>query len=881
MALSCRGRPSLGWLLRVTSPIVLAVVLLLSLIGWMILRDFLYLAALTPRTGLSIPEPPLQRRAFSSTTQDSKFQLRNAGLKQSGSYGELALSFEANQGQVDSRVQFFSRDCRYNLFLTATEAVLQLPIGDDQFQVGKPSPTIGQELDLIPEFGYFKQQSQIGNRPLPVHHPESAILRMKWVDANRHSQIVGLEPLPGKSNYFVGNDPKHWHTEVPRFARVEYQDIYPGVNLVFYGDQRQVEYDLVVAPGTDPSCIQLVFEGADVIRADSDGDLILKLAGTEIRQRQPQVYQQVAGFRRSISGCYVKQGKHEVGFEVATYDRNLPLVIDPVLVFSNSLSTNDGISVVSAVVADTSGNTYVLGVTTSLSFPTTAGALQPDYEQGTCGYADGNLPCPDLFVVKFNPQGNTRLYSTYLGGNGSDDSGGLGDGVGGGIAIDSQGNAYLTGTTSSTDFPVTENVLQSKLNQGFTCNSGRLDPCRDAFVLKLNSGGTALLYSSYLGGDQDKTARGITLDSRGNAYVALNVLGFYGNPIAGLVSKIADQSQLYAPAEFFVPFVFSGSGRNHSQFKSELTLTNRGVKDTDVQYTYTAAFGGGSGTVSETLPAGQQRIIPDAVSYLRTEGLLVPDTGDRGGTLRVRFSDPAIYSDVSVNVRTVTSGPDGHVAEAYPAVPVWETLALPSYLCGLRQDSTYRSNLALQNAGSPAEGDIVVRLTLFSGNPAASFSQVLPDVTLAPGGFRQISGILQSNGMDLSSGYVGIERVSATAPYYAYAVINHQSSSDSSFIFPTVPEERNENGLRAFPVILGTSRFASELTLANLSSYSQALIFNFAADAIQSPDHFTSVNILLKPGEQSAISDFIQYLREHDIPGVSALDRDYIGWLVL
>src|SRR5207244_1840388 len=262
-----------------------------------------------------------------------------------------------------------------------------------------------------------------------------------------------------------------WRTNVPTYARVEYRDIYPGVNLVYFGDQRQLEYDFVVRPGASPKAITLGFQGADKLEVDAQGDLVLHTAVGAIRQRRPFVYQEVGGARREIAGGYVLRGAGRVGFQVAAYDRSQPLVIDPVLSYATYLggSRND---TAYGIAVDASGNAYVAGITDSTDFPTTAGAFQPTFGGGS----------GDAFVTKLAPTGSALAYSTYVGGSALDRARG--------IAVDALGNAYVTGLTVSTDFPTTAGAFQTGC-PGPSCGAG--------FVTKLNPPGTTLVYSTYLG----------------------------------------------------------------------------------------------------------------------------------------------------------------------------------------------------------------------------------------------------------------------------------------------------------------------------------------------------------------------------------------------
>src|SRR3989475_595706 len=430
-------------------------------------------------------------------------------------YGKLPLIFEANQGQTDPQVKFLSRGSGYTLFLTPTVAVLALREGASARNVVDGSPAAKRER----------------GQPL-----QGTVLRMKLLGANPTPGVTGVEELRGRSNYFIGNDPAKWRANVPTYAKVEYRDVYPGVNLVYYGNQRQLEFDFIVAPGADPQRIRLRVEGADRLDLDAQGDLVVHTGGAQVRLQQPHVYQMANGVRQEIESRYVLNDHHQVEVWVAAYDTHKPLVIDPTLAYStylggNSLDEGFGIAV------DSLGQAYVTGVTASLDFPPTAPALVYSTYLGGTGceegfgiavdapgnaYVTGNTFSPnfpptagafqprfgggdnDAFVTKLNTlaSGSASLvYSTYLGGT-SDENGF-------GIAVDSTGNTYVTGQTGSLDFPTTTGAFRPSFAGGFI----------DAFVTKLNPTGAALAYSTYLGGTGDEDGFGIAVDATGNAYV--------------------------------------------------------------------------------------------------------------------------------------------------------------------------------------------------------------------------------------------------------------------------------------------------------------------------------------------------------------------------
>ena len=356
-------------------------------------------------------------------------------------WGNIPLSFEPNTGQAPAEVRYLARGSTYTLYLGGGETVLA------------------------------------GRREPP--------LRTKFRGANPSARITGEARQESISNYFVGNDPGKWRTAVPNFGRVRYSGIYPGIDLVYYGKDGNLEYDWIVSPGADPGRIRMGFESADRLRIDEHGDLVIRVGGSEHRHKKPILYQEVAGRRVAVAGTWTLDGK-EGGFHVGAYDHGKALVIDPPLIYSTYLG-GSGLDYAYAVAVDSIGNTYVTGGAGSTNFPTTGGM------QTSLRGAE------DIFVTKINPNGSAKLYSTYLGGGAPDE--------GRGIAVDVQGNAYLTGSTGSIDFP-TKNPIQ-----GSPGGSG------DAFLVKLNATGSALVYSTYLGGNGTDAGAAVALDAAGNAYV--------------------------------------------------------------------------------------------------------------------------------------------------------------------------------------------------------------------------------------------------------------------------------------------------------------------------------------------------------------------------
>lgn len=321
----------------------------------------------------------------------------------------------------------------------------------------------------------------------------TTVVRMTWPGADRRVQPVGAEPAAGTTNYLIGSDPSRWRSGVRSFGRVRYSNLYSGIDLVFYGNQKRLEYDFVVAPGGDPRDIRLRFSGEDAVRIDAQGNLVIRAGATDIVQRAPVIYQEHDGIRRPVLGRYVKVNRHEVGFSIADYDRANTLYIDPVLTFSSFFGGNAN-NFAKAVAVDSAGYAYVTGYTESTNFPTTAGVYGTSC--ATCAVNNN-----DVFVTKISPTG-VLVYSTYVGGADTNDKGYA-------IAVDSAGNAYVTGETgysgSGPAFPVVG---------GFTITAGG-----GAFLFKLNSTGSSLLYSTHMESGSSAVGYGVAVEGS-NAYVA-------------------------------------------------------------------------------------------------------------------------------------------------------------------------------------------------------------------------------------------------------------------------------------------------------------------------------------------------------------------------
>ena len=332
-------------------------------------------------------------------------------------------------------------------------------------------------------------------------------------------------------------------------------------------------------------------------------------------------------------------------------------------------------------------------------------------------------------------------------------------------------------------------------------------------------------------------------------------------------------------SRLFVPIVLRSQGRTAgSLFTSELTLTNRGNTKAAVNYTYTAAFGGGSGTAVDSLEAGRQRVIPDAIAYLTSLGVPI---GSRaaGGTLAVDFSNLSSPSDAAVTVRVATPVEEesGRAGLAYLGLNPDSLLTGPGFITGLRQNSQDRSNVAVQNAGVSGEESITLRVTVFSGDPVAPGSLMLPDRTLPPGGFYQYNEILNEAGFD--NGYVRVERVEGMAPFYAYGVINDNFNSDGSFVFPVIESSLEGTSGQTLPVIIETGAFTSELTVTNFSPLAKTVNFHFVAEAVETDDDTAGFSLDLEAGEQRILPNVVDNLRRKGVAGIGPADQSFVGAL--
>ncbi len=481
-----------------------------------------------------------------------------AGLA-SAQKGNLPLSLEPNQGQTDARVRFVSRGSGYTFFLSPASATFAL-----------------------------RRDAN-----------DSAVVRMDLLGANTKAVMLPEDRLPGVTNYLMGSTRR---TNLRTYAKARAQGVYPGIDLVYYGTQGQLEYDFVLAPGADLSQIRMKFAGATPV-VDASGDLVLPLGGrngaSDIRLHRPVLYQSANGVRRPVSGNFmIDATSHEATFEAGPYDHARELVIDPVLVYSSYLGGSN-VSQINAMAVNAAGDIYVTGATEAINYPTTTGVIEPTCPLGNtqlgapagvpkCG--EGESGTPAAFVSKISADGQTLLYATYLGGGGN----GAASDYGTGIAVDANDNAWVVGLTTSNDFPITANAYLSFCNpvaQGFSfstnSNFGEISGCignntRSVFLVQLNPTGTTELYGTFLSGSGDAATAQIVLDATGNIYVAgSEYFGAAGTPAFVFANNGAFNYPTTASA--YQTIVLGGG--SYSAFVTKLTADGKSLL-------YSTMFGG-------------------------------------------------------------------------------------------------------------------------------------------------------------------------------------------------------------------------------------------------------------------------------------------------
>ena len=469
----------------------------------------------------------------------------NPGLDAQALLARLPLIFEPNEGQVNPDVRFVSRGPGYSLFLGPTGAILATP---------KPRAALSDKA---------------ANGTVDT-------VRMTLVGANPAASLAGTRLLPGTSNYFIGNDRSKWHTGIAQFAGVRYQSVYPGIDLVFYGNQGHLEYDFKVAPGADPSQAELQFDGASKLEL-AGGDLVLKGTSAGVRLQAPHIYQTVAGRQQPVQGHFVLRAANRVGFEIGSYDRSRELVIDPTITYSTYFG-GSGTETSPSIAVNGNGFIYLAGSTTSPDLPV-VNAYQPTLKGAQ-----------NIFVLKLNPTLAAAgiVYLTYLGGSGTDSLAGSPDsllavsgsttppGASAGLAVDSSGDVYVGGTTTSANFPTT-NGFQSVPLAGSTGTS-------HVFVSEISalSSTPALSYSTYLSGNGTDAASAIAIDAKGDVFVT----GTTTSTNVGIGFPASPQ-----------PIAFQPAPSPNSTIQFFLTEVNTGIIGVD-SVPYSTYFGGNNGTIA-------------------------------------------------------------------------------------------------------------------------------------------------------------------------------------------------------------------------------------------------------------------------------------------
>ncbi len=545
------------------------------------------------------------------------------------SVGNLPLYFEANHGHADVPAQFIAR---------GRDAQFEISPAETQFVLHKTGT-------------------------------DFATVRMQFIGADPRAQIGGDSELSGKINYLTGNDPAQWRSGIPTFAKVRVPEIYPGVSVIYYGNQRQLEYDFVIEPHANPGTIAIHFEGAEKISVNPQGELVLTLAGGEIRQPKPDIYQTIDGGRREISGGYRLVDSQTVAFAVGKYDRALPLVIDPILSYSTYFGGTLG-ETASAVALGADGSIYITGQTFSkLAFTngppfSTTNAYQTNFQGGTFA--------GDVFVAKFGNAGTNLIYLTYIGGNADETANSL--------AVDGSGNAYITGYTDSTNFPVTNSIpgfqgvpgLRTNIN-GQLVSGVNYFPV-DAFVTELNATGSGLVYSTYLGGEAADAGYGIAVDAAGNAYVT----GFTGSTnfpctTNAMMAHLACTNSLYFNFNAFVTEI-SANGTNLI-YSSYLGGNNydwgRSIAVDGAGYVYVAGY-----TASTNFPT------TNYISQIFTNQFT---TNSYNGSL------------LNGSTNILNAGYDAFVAKFLPSGTGWN-FVYSTFLGGTNNDLAY--GIAVDNGGA-------------------------------------------------------------------------------------------------------------------------------------------------------------------------------------
>ena len=495
----------------------------LTLLGYISLLFSLVIMLTVNATSSALASFPMPIRQdytnnLKSITTDTK-----ANAMMHARYGKLPLYFIQNDGQIDEKVRFYEKGSGHTMFFTERGVYLSLTSGQEQEATNRKSEDRNQKQDarrtsvpLVSKGSNGKTEKMAGK--FEIQNPNFQLVKLIPLGANKHPEIIAEGLQKGKVNYLIGNDPEKWKTNIPTYQDVIYKDIYKNIDMKFYGNNHQLEYDIIVKPGANPSHIKLAYEGIEDLRVTEERNMEMYLKEGKIIQKKPYIYQEIGGKRVEVEGRFniletrgkkqegryssLKKPKSKIqklsstaigdpkfvyGFHVASYDRRYPLIIDPVLVYSTYLggsSLDRGYD----IAVDTSGNAYITGLTESTDFPTAS------------GYAGSYAGNGDVFVTKIDATGSSLVYSTYLGGTGYD--------YGTSIAVDSSENVYVSGGTVSSDFPTVAALYENYAGGDY-----------DAFLSKIDASGSNLIFSTYLGGSDTDRTNDIHLDASDNVYI--------------------------------------------------------------------------------------------------------------------------------------------------------------------------------------------------------------------------------------------------------------------------------------------------------------------------------------------------------------------------
>lgn len=606
------------------------------------------------------PEANIQKLEVTSKSDlsGSNF-VDNAAVKQktAAAYGQLPINFEPNVGQTDDSVQFVARGRGYSMFLAGNEA----------------------KLSLRSDAGKY------------------ASLTMMLDGASDNTVSRGLDETESRTNYLVGNDPEKWHTDVQNYGRVKFEQIYPGIDIVYYGNGQKLEYDLVVSANADPKSIALKFSGASSAKIDkASGDLLLKTEVGTLRQLKPFAYQETDGVKQEVASAYrvrsASDGTASVSIDLGEYDHSKELIVDPILAYGGYLG-GSGFEEGRGIAVDSAGNAYVVGTSASLNFPTTPGSIKTTNPPAT-----NNVQWNDAFVTKINPTGTARVFSTYYGGrNGSE--------IGTGVAVSPSGEVLISGTTMANDLP-TVNAYQSTF--------GGTD---DAFAAKLNSNGSTIIYSTYLGGNNTDTGGRLALNaSTGDAVFA----GFASSPNfpttpGAFKQKLCDSpitcSGIFYSGSYVVKLNAAGSVIYSTLFDAGIADVTRDAADNAVlggsvgvtNFPTTpgafqpASSGGIEGFIAKMNPSGSALVY---ATYLggglqsdRINGITIDTAGNMyatGQTQNTAFPVTAGAFDETYN-----GGEDGFVTKLNPT---GSALVYSTFIGGLGKDQPFAIGLGADNS---------------------------------------------------------------------------------------------------------------------------------------------------------------------------------------